>query len=371
MNQLKKTMCLSAMLISFMQLLYAQEVKVKWDFAEDYNAKDKLGLKITLVNQGKKSIDLGRSGLWFNSLYPIDDTKQTDYQFHNRNGNLYQVTFRNKLTLRAKDSLQFHYRSPYPITHISLIPNGFYLQSNKNSKEVIDLGHPEITALQLSTDAQHQFLAELYDQNASFKKSETQKILPSVSKVHYQEGKLSLSGKMNCYIDPIFKSEIPYIQEFVQPLKTIELSQSNKEAAVIKITQNSTLAKEAYKLSISQAGISIEAAKPAGVFYALQTIRSLLTAEQLRGNQDLQLPYLTIEDQPRFEYRGFMMDISRNFKDVQTIKKYLDLMATLKLNKFHLHLIDDEGWRLEIPSLPELTEVGSVRSASFADGNSI
>ncbi|MFZ4261788.1 family 20 glycosylhydrolase [Sphingobacterium sp. HJSM2_6] len=371
MNQLKKKTSIYIILLLLIQGVYAQEVKVKWNFAEDYNAKDKLGLSITLVNLGKQSIDLSKSGLWFNSLYPISDLQQSNYQFHNRNGNLYQVTFNQKSILQAKDSIQLRYQSPYPITHISLIPNGFYFQSINDPAQTIDLGHPEITALQLSTETQHQFLAELYDQNSSFKKAEVQRILPSVSQVTYQQGNLSLTGKINAYIDPIFKSEVPYIQEFTASFKGMQWIQTAKEKALIRVLHTSDLPKEGYKLTISKEGLLIAASSSAGVFYAIQTLRSLLTAEQLNGKQGITLPYLNIQDQPRFEYRGFMMDISRNFKDVQTIKKYLDLMATLKLNKFHLHLIDDEGWRLEIPSLPELTEIGAVRSASFEDGKSI
>ncbi len=112
---------------------------------------------------------------------------------------------------------------------------------------------------------------------------------------------------------------------------------------------------ESYELTIQKNKISIKAPHKSGAFYALQTLASLVKIDNLI------LPSMQIIDSPRFPFRGFHLDVARHFRDKAFVIKLLDQMAAYKLNKLHLHLADDEGWRLEIPGLPELTQVGSRR----------
>src|SRR5438874_513740 len=116
---------------------------------------------------------------------------------------------------------------------------------------------------------------------------------------------------------------------------------------------------EAYTLVVEPGGIRIVGASPAGVFYGLQSLRSLLPAPTPRAG--LVLPAIRVVDAPRFGYRGFMLDVARNFHPKSAALRTLDLLARYKLNVFHIHLTDDEGWRVEIPSLPALTAVGARR----------
>ena len=123
---------------------------------------------------------------------------------------------------------------------------------------------------------------------------------------------------------------------------------------------------EAYSLTVRNGGgIAIVGNSPAGVAYGLQTLRDLLP---LPGAATLALPEVSIVDAPRFPYRGFQLDVGRNFYTKETVFKWLDLMARYKLNKFHFHLTEDEGWRLEIAGLPELTSIGAVRGHSAKPG---
>ncbi len=123
--------------------------------------------------------------------------------------------------------------------------------------------------------------------------------------------------------------------------------------------------KEGYSLSITKNGITIEAYKPNGLFYGVQSIYQLLPTQIFSsdaiGNIDLTVPCIEIFDQPRFGWRGNMLDPSRHFISVDYIKKNLDYLASLKMNKFHWHLTDDQGWRIEIKAYPKLTEVGAWR----------
>ena len=116
-----------------------------------------------------------------------------------------------------------------------------------------------------------------------------------------------------------------------------------------KVVQNA----EGYRLQIHATGVLIEAAKPAGVFYAFQTLRQI----ESHGS----LPCLDIEDEPRFKWRGAHLDVSRHFYDAEFIKRFIDQLAFLKLNTFHWHLVDGPGWRLPIRKYPRLTSIGAWR----------
>jgi hexosaminidase len=117
---------------------------------------------------------------------------------------------------------------------------------------------------------------------------------------------------------------------------------------------------EAYILSINNKQIKIEISHARGLFYAFQTLNQLLPPT--RTNTKIRIPCMRIEDRPKFSWRGMHLDVSRHFFSVESIKKYLDLLAAYKMNKFHWHLVDDQGWRIEIKKYPLLTQTGAWRA---------
>jgi hexosaminidase len=131
---------------------------------------------------------------------------------------------------------------------------------------------------------------------------------------------------------------------------------------------------EAYVLDVERHRVTIRGSDPAGVLHGIQTLRQLVpqdanlaAAGPARRRGEISLPEVHIADMPGFAYRGMHLDVARHFQSVETVKKLLDLMAHHKLNKFHIHLTDDEGWRLEIPGIPELTEYGGRRGHDVAE----
>jgi len=124
-------------------------------------------------------------------------------------------------------------------------------------------------------------------------------------------------------------------------------------------------AEEAYKISVTKQRILVSASSAKGFFYAIQTLRQLLpaaiNAEKHVPGQQWNVPAVTISDEPRFGYRGFMLDVSRYFMPKEDVKRLLEYLAFHKINYFHWHLIDDNGWRLEIKKYPRLTDVGAWR----------
>jgi len=144
--------------------------------------------------------------------------------------------------------------------------------------------------------------------------------------------------------------------------KQVSLRNARVSTTTIYLTSTGTenLPAEGYRLTITPQQITV-AGKGAGLFYGIQTLIQLIPLE--RG-ATAKLPAVTIEDYPRFGYRGMMLDVCRHFFSVEFVKRYIDLMATYKLNTFHWHLTDDQGWRIEIKKYPKLTSIGSTRKES-------
>ena len=134
----------------------------------------------------------------------------------------------------------------------------------------------------------------------------------------------------------------------------------------LKVGRDAAMPKEGYRLTVTENGISAASADDAGAFYALQTLLQLAVPA---GKGVFSVPCVEITDSPQYGWRGVMLDDARHFLGKETVKKTLDLMGQYKLNVFHWHLVDDQGWRLEIKSHPELVEYGAARpeSVGFAE----
>ena len=172
-----------------------------------------------------------------------------------------------------------------------------------------------------------------------------------------------------------------HVEAFAEQLKTasgitlaVKKAADVAEAGVIWFGADNTLPRDGYTLEVKKSGVEIKTSTFGGELYALQTLMQLLPSEffasELCTNNcsaTWSLPVVTIMDNPQFEHRGFMMDVARHFFDKDEVKKVLDIMAFYKLNRFHWHLTDDQGWRIEIPEYPKLTEVGAVRAGSFTN----
>ena len=124
---------------------------------------------------------------------------------------------------------------------------------------------------------------------------------------------------------------------------------------------------EGYELEVRAGGIELKAPGPAGVFYGLESLSQLITGPE--STTPWSVPSVEIEDIPRFPYRGMHLDVGRHFFPVSFVKRYIDLLATYKMNVFHWHLTEDQGWRIEIQGYPRLTEVGSCRAETMVEKN--
>jgi hexosaminidase len=140
-------------------------------------------------------------------------------------------------------------------------------------------------------------------------------------------------------------------------LKTAIKPVSNAIVLGLNQQENATLGKEGYELEVSAKGVKITANQAAGLFYGMQTLKQLIPV----GSKTVSIPACKITDYPRFGWRGLMLDVSRHFFTKDEVKNFIDMMAQYKLNTLHWHLTDDNGWRIEIKSLPKLTSIGAWR----------
>ena len=154
----------------------------------------------------------------------------------------------------------------------------------------------------------------------------------------------------------IFNERLSNTMGITFPVQTKGKTNGN---IILKITPKMT-GKEGYRLTVKPSGILIEASYTEGIFYGLQTLQQMIL-----NSKDGKIPCCIITDSPRFAWRGVMLDVSRTFMPVTLIKRYIDIFAEFKLNVLHLHLTDDQGWRVEIKQYPKLTQVGSKFAPEF------
>jgi hexosaminidase len=150
--------------------------------------------------------------------------------------------------------------------------------------------------------------------------------------------------------------------------KSLKYQSSGAAGNIILKLDSGIINNEAYKLSVTSNKITISGKTPTGVFYGIQTLRQLMPVEIERGKKlssELLIPAVEIEDEPKFVYRGMHLDVGRHFFDTEFIKSYIDLLAMHKMNTFHWHLTEDQGWRIEIKKYPKLTEIGAWRKETL------
>lgn len=206
-----------------------------------------------------------------------------------------------------------------------------------------------------------------WNKNVTFlAKDSLVKIIPTPVNYSVQEGVFELKSGVKITYSKDLEGEAKFLSAKLKSDLNIEakISEGSTGDIVLAIADVKVDGKdeEAYVLNISNKGIQISGSDKAAVFYGIQSLRSLVPVSELASKSGkVNVPFVEVEDAPRFGYRGMHLDVARNFSKKETVLNLLDLMAFYKLNKFHFHMVDDEGWRLEIPGLPELTDVGARR----------
>ncbi len=312
-------------------------------------------------------------------LWRVEGSKTAGYKFVSRSGmTLYTSSTAKEGMFYASTSASSN--STFNITACTLAgyTNGFVIAPKANSgvymnqwggagagKE-LGLWSPVDDNCPVTFYSEDDYLAEL--------KKSSLPLIPMPTNMTLGEGSIdALSLTTIVYPSAEYKALAEQFAEFLggitkHPLTVTDNSTSATGVVFLKIANNAH--DEGYQLSVKQEGAVVISAKGAhGLFNGLTTLRQLYYHARYTDSEKFPLPLVEISDQPRFGYRGFMLDIARHYFDKAEGKKILDVMALYKISKFHWHLTDDQGWRIQIPEYPLLTEVGAIRSSSNTKTN--
>ncbi len=316
----------------------------------------------------KNTSDAELTGNWaiFFSQLPrdIEEVHSDAVNIEAVNANFFKITPTAAMpALAPQDSLTVHYAVSLRTPNVSQTPEGCYWVADATDAHAKPLP-VELTVLpdpaweeRLSRSTR-----KLYDTYAAINASETVEasaILPAVKQVVKEEGTVRLPGTVALAYPEALAGEAELLQEKLSQLYGVSVDAGASMTVSLSLLTDSAAVwnEEQYRLQVADSLITIEGTTPHGVFNGTQTLLALLKGD----NPQRELALQTIVDYPDLAYRGVMIDIARNFTPVEKLKKLVDVLASYKIDRLHLHLTDDEGWRLEIPGIEELTLTGSRR----------
>lgn len=335
---------------------------VRWELTGN---TPKTSAVFTIKNKSGAALPASGWRLYFTSVMGIDPAGVGGgFKVEHINGDLYRLfpgdTFKG---LQPGADLRISYESEGPLLNYSAAPAGLYLVRDQAPDKGEPVGDYTVAPVK---DPSADFIkpADIYAANALVKDipaAELPAIFPTPASYKALKGSFMLHRHAGIYAEAAFSAEAAYLAGELTALSGTRPRMVPDGAADIVIKKG-PMADEAYELSVTTGGIVIIAAGPAGAFYAIQSLKSLMPPASWAGPRpDITLPALEVRDAPRFAFRGLLLDVARNFKKKDEVLKVLDLMALYKLNVLHFHISDDEGWRFEVPGLPELTGVGARR----------
>ena len=270
------------------------------------------------------------------------------------------LSFGKNYDLKSNDSISIDFNQSGVVKRISDLPVGGFIVSNN---EIVDV---KFTYNWKNADGIDKLDApssedryDLYAPGNVIDKSELEMIIPTPSEITLLDGESYLKSEYKVFVDESLNLDNNLVKSIFAENFNIDIKSSKDFDISVKYIDN--LLEESYKLSIDENKILLEASGRAGALYGLQSLKQLFLAASLENNI---LKHMNINDSPRFSYRGMLLDISRNFYGPDKIKQILDYLSFFKINHLDFRLTDDEGWRLEIPGLDELTDVGSKRAYS-------
>ncbi|QCR21960.1 family 20 glycosylhydrolase [Pontibacter sp. SGAir0037] len=349
-----------------------EHLKITWEVLQSgYENKLQFQSAFTFTNTGKTALPASGWKLYFNFHRRIDPkTIQDPFTIRHINGDLYQLSPAEGFKGLAPGASQLlKFVSSYVIVNMTDAPSGFYLvwnQAPEKGHSITQVDIKPAPAPDRSSGITLITPSDVYNQNKNIQHipvDQLTKIFPTPARYQETKGSFTLTENTSIVSDAAFSKEANLLAESLAAFfnKKPAIATSGK-GKVIRLQKKNGLEAEAYELQVTPQEITIAASTPAGIFYGCQSLKTMLPpAVPGNSSKAVAIQAVEVSDAPRFGHRAFMLDVARNFQQKEQVLKLLDVMALYKLNVLHFHLIDDEGWRLEIPSLPELTQVGARR----------
>ena len=366
----------------------AADLQIEWALVQNqYQEKSQTLSKLILLNTGKKNLPATGWSLYFNFVrsFNPEATRASGFEVEQLSGDWFRLKPRAGFAgLPAGGRQEIDLVSEDWLLNRTDAPNGFYLVFDANPEKgfaidnvrLVPPARPELLRRSADDQSKPVSAASIFRQNETIvdiPAAELRPVFPRPAFLEMKTGSFPLDGNTVISAEPGFESEARALAAawtgwFGQTAKT-EI-RSGEHAPGISLRQSATIAHpEGYALSISaEKGVVISAAGPAGLFYGIQSLKTMLPPGLWQQPATAaRVPCLSVRDEPRFGYRGLHVDVARNFQPAAEIRRLLDAMALYKLNKLHFHFSDDEGWRIEIAGLPELTEVGARRGHATSE----
>lgn len=350
----------------------AADLGLNW---EQTNLKD--ALVLTIKNNGKTPLPATGWKIYFNSreLKVLGaDTLVADVKLVN--GALFRLSPKQSFKSIAPGAAIKLHLTTEAMPNITERPQGFYLVWDQKPDQGTTIKNVVFQPFAAHLTLEQEVAAKAYEENKKIKDIPENKlplVFPTPVQYVKGDGVFNLTADVRVVAIPAFANEAALLSAEIAGMLGEKTGAKTKPGAgEIVFLLDGKLGREAYNLSISPKKVTIAASTPAGAFYAIQSLKSMFPANAgAKVKKEINLPAAEIHDSPRFDFRGFMMDVGRNFQPKSEVLKVLDLMGLYKLNVFHFHLTEDEGWRLEIPGLPELTAVGGQRGHSVGEASQI
>lgn len=370
------------------------QLRLEWEFLGNHVPEGYSSAVFRLTNQSKQ--ELGNSGwaLYFNQMGRgvIRESVTGKVQIEHVNGDLVRILPDTDFLLKPGDEVEISYRKPGRVFKENEAPLGPYMVFYDEAGDMLSAEAFEDYNIKPFPSLAQVFppkmgiplpdAAWIYDRNIQqilLPKDQVGRLIPSPAEQADYGQALSLGEGLIIYFEQGLNREADFLAQSMGPLMgfTPDIQTGTGQGAhAISLSvsdQKGYLDREAYILDAHpERGVQIEGGSAAGVFYGIQSLLSMLPVKVWAEPQSsITMEAVRLEDKPAFSYRGLHLDIARNFIEPEAIKKLIRVMGFYKLNKLHLHITDDEGWRLEIPSLPELTEIGSYRGHTEDDRDHI
>ncbi len=387
---MKKKLYLMSMLLGLLFLFSCSDqnkgkIEVSWQLIENqYQGKSQLKSEITFTNNSKYTLTKDNWEFYFTWFRSIKDEQECDkVEGKTTNGDYSYIKPTGKFEeIKPGESFTFPLLGThYAINKSDAISGAYFVIKDKHGKEIIlSCGETKVLPFPANENLRRGSYDELkvqtpvirYAQNDRIElipEKDLSPVIPTPVLFEVEKGEVVLSESMTIFYPDDLRSEAEFLKEKLKTMYGIstvlelfypeKLADPNTSYIVMML---GTGPKEAYALTIdANKGFLIKGADKAGAFYGAQSLLSIIGNNDLTDGTELKVPALYIEDYPRFDYRGMHIDVSRSFHQKKNIEKFMDILAMYKMNKLHFHITDDEGWRVEIKQLPELTEIGAFR----------
>ena len=327
----------------------------------DFN-NDQMEVTFELVNNSNQIWEEGKWELNWNQFSGDIDKKSLPNGIKlipTKNIQYYRLSFGDSFSISPGDKFSFSAIQKGIMKRLVMGPVGFFVHDQKNGKfhdlesKIIWQNAKGLESLNIPSAADR-FLK--YEGIKTLPKEGLHWVIPTPSKIILQDQKFGFPKSLNIDFGN-FKIDHEFLKNYLQKGLSIDIKYTDEPSQII-VNRDSKLDEETYHLKIDKDIIRISVSNYKGLLYSFSSLRQILYNAQIEKKD---IPLLYIEDAPRFKHRGFMLDLSRNFYPKNKILQILELMTHYKLNILDLRLSDDEGWRIEIPGLEELTDIGGKR----------